>query len=392
MKNLLRLILCLSLSCFAIGRAVTAVRAATKTATKTTAKPATDVTAGAKKPTGKRADAKTLIHDAKKALAAMVKDARADKGLDPKTAKNKPFWKSTQSLAKSLKTAEAGLAAKNNDFFKGIENARQAEAQMKVDWELTDSNNKGVIENGKKLGHALAALRTDFSKEAARKKKGGDLTADEKAQFEKIKAQQKELLAKLDKLQAKAKKDKALEKGLAEIKKQANDILKKPTTLDAYLAALYLLDTQTGLIRGYQYYVDKDWRDDYVWFVNYAKWYDTWYVDWVTPGGYDWVYVDTPVDLYYDVDVPDTLTDSDIADQDTFVENEPVDMTDAEENEVAAEEDADADVADNDDSMDDASDDEGEDLGDEGGDDDGDDDGGDDGGEDGGDDGGDDGE
>jgi hypothetical protein len=27
---------------------------------------------------------------------------------------------------------------------------------------LTDSKNKKVIENGKKLGHALAILRTDF--------------------------------------------------------------------------------------------------------------------------------------------------------------------------------------------------------------------------------------
>ena len=39
---------------------------------------------------------------------------------------------------------------------------RQAEEQLKVDWQLTDSKNKKVIEYGKKLGHALAILRTDF--------------------------------------------------------------------------------------------------------------------------------------------------------------------------------------------------------------------------------------
>jgi hypothetical protein len=75
-------------------------------------------------------------------------------------------------VAKNLKTAETGLAAKSNDFFKGIAAAREAEEQMKVDWQLTDSKNKKVIENGKKLGHALAILRTDFWKEAERKKKG----------------------------------------------------------------------------------------------------------------------------------------------------------------------------------------------------------------------------
>jgi hypothetical protein len=81
---------------------------------------------------------------------------------------------------------------------------------LKVDWELTDSKNSQVIENGKKLGHAIVLLRTDFSKEAARKKNGRELTAKEKAEFDKIKAQQKELLAKIAKLKAAAKKDKAL--------------------------------------------------------------------------------------------------------------------------------------------------------------------------------------
>jgi hypothetical protein len=115
-----------------------------------------------------------LLDDANKTLAAMIKAARADTGLDPKTSKNQPFWKSTQLIAKNLKMAKAGLAAKSNDFFKGIAEARQAEEQLKVDWELTDSKNSQVIENGKKLGHAI------------------------------------ELLAKIAKLKAAAEKDKAL--------------------------------------------------------------------------------------------------------------------------------------------------------------------------------------
>ena len=110
--------------------------------------------------------------------------------------------------------------------------------------------------------------RTDFSKEAARKKKGGDLTAKEKAEFDKIKAQQKELLAKIAKLKTAAQKDKALEKGPARARKQANHIVKEPVTLDTYIATLYGLDVQIGLIRGYEYYVDKAWRGDYVVLVD----------------------------------------------------------------------------------------------------------------------------
>jgi hypothetical protein len=145
MKRLVCLLLCLSLSLFAVARAM---------------KPSQMLAAVAKgadnKPTGQKADAKTLLDDANKALAAMIKAARADTGLDPKTPKNKPFWKSTQLIAKNLKIAKTGLIARSDDFFKGIAEGRQAEEQLKVDWEVTDSKNSQVIENGKKLEEAYA--------------------------------------------------------------------------------------------------------------------------------------------------------------------------------------------------------------------------------------------
>jgi len=323
MKKLVSLSLCLSLSLFAVARAM---------------KPSHTLAAVAetaqKKPSGEKADAKTLLDDASKALAAMIKAARADKGLDPKTPKNKPFWKSTQLVTKNLKTAKAGLTAKSNDFFKGIAEARIAEEQSKVDWELTDSKNKQVIENGKKLGHAIALLRTDFSKEAARKKKGDELTAKEKAEFDKIKAQQKELLAKIVKLEADAKKDKALEKGLREMKKQAEHIVKEPVTLDAYIATLYLLDVQVGLIRGYEYYVDEPWQADYLVLVDWAHTYETSYYAWETSVSYDWALVDTSVDIHEDVDISESVSDEEISSEESYVENESFDMSDAEEQEV----------------------------------------------------------
>jgi hypothetical protein len=363
MKNFVSLLLCLSLSVFAVARAMTpghTLAAVAKTAQK--------------KPAGQKADAKTLLDNGSKALAAMIKAARADKGLDSKTPKNKPFWKSTQLIAKNLKLAKTGLAAKSNDFFNGIAEARKAEEQMKVDWQLTDSKNEKVIENGKKLGHAIALLRTDFSKEAARKKKGGELTAKEKAEFDKIKAQQKELLAKIKTLEKTAQKDKALEKGLREIEKQANHVLKQPATVNAYIATLYLLDVQTGLVRGYEYYVDKPWRADYLTLVDWTNTYETSYYEWEASVSYEWASVDTSVDIYEgeDVDVSESVSDEEINSEESYAENESFDMSESEEDEVAS---------DGDDSMEDASDDEGEDMSD---DDSGDDNGGDDGGDDGG--------
>ncbi len=84
MKKLLPLLLCLSLSFFTVARATKSVHT---------------LAAGAKtvqNSRGHKADAETLLNDANKALAAMIKVAHADKSLDSDsdTAKNKPFWKS----------------------------------------------------------------------------------------------------------------------------------------------------------------------------------------------------------------------------------------------------------------------------------------------------------
>ncbi len=373
MKSFIRILLCIALTGFALAHAISAKPAAAKAAVP-------------HKASGQKADAKTLLTASKKTFALMVKAARADKGLDAKTPKNKPFWKSAQAIAKSLKGAEKGLAAKNDEFFKGIAQARRAEAQLKVDWQLTDSKNKVVIENAKKLGHSLALLRTQFSKEAARKKKGGELTEPEKAAFAKIKAQQKTILSGLKKLDKEAAKDKGLEKGLHKVQSQARHILKEPVSLDSYLATLYLLDEQAGLLRGYDYYVDKSWRADYLVLTTVEKSYDDLYVSWETSTSYDWTSVETSVDIYEgeEVDVSESVSEEEMTSEESYASDESFEMSEDEQDEVAEEEDTDAEVdaddTEDDDSMDDASDDDGEDMSDDGGDD-GDDGGGDDSGE-----------
>src|SRR5437867_93855 len=109
MRNFLSILICVALAGFGVARAVT---------------PAKQLAAKAKtmqkKPSGKKANAKTLLTDAKKALAAMLKNARADKALDPKKPKNKPFYAAAKKIAKQLDRAEKGLASKSNDFFDAI--------------------------------------------------------------------------------------------------------------------------------------------------------------------------------------------------------------------------------------------------------------------------------
>ena len=328
MKKFVALLLCLSLSFFIVARAAKPSHAPAAAA-KTTQRKATG-----------QANAEALLNDASKALAAMIKEARADSGLDPDIARNKPFWKSTQLIARNLKTAKTGFAATNNDFFKGIAEARRAQEQMKIDWQLTNSKNKHVIENGKKLGDAIALLRTNYSKEAVRKKESGELTAIEKAEFKQLKAQQTDLLAKISKLEKSAQKDNALEKGLREIRKQAERAVTEPVTVDAYIATLYSLDVQAGLIRGYEYYVDKPWRAAYLELVDWVTGYDTWYYTWYDTVPYDWAGVETSVDVYQDITVSESLSEDEISSEESYAESGSFDMSEAEEERVAAEEEA----------------------------------------------------
>src|SRR6266508_2337210 len=137
-------------------------------------------------------------------------------------------------------------------------------------------------------------------------------------------------------------------------------------TLDAYIATLYLLDGQIGLIRGYEYYVDKPWRADYLVLVDWVHTYETSYYEWETTVSYDWALVDTSVDIHGDMDVLESVSNEEITSEESYVENESFDMSQSEEQEVAAEEDTNQEVAsaDDSDSMEDASD-EGEDMSDD---------------------------
>ncbi len=278
MKYTLRLLVCIVLIAAIDSRFSSRAAAPPKPSP---AKPAahTKHKAPAKKPTGKKTTAPQLLAAAKKANAAMIKNARADKGLDPKIAKNKPFYKATQKVTKALDKAEKGLKAKNNDFFSGVSDARAAQEEMKIAWQVTDSKNKKVAEDAKVLGNALDLLRRDYSREAARRKKGGELTPKEKANFAKIQAKQKELQAKISKLQGKAKKDKQLTKGLAKMQKASKRISKAKPNVKDYTTTLYLLDDLQGQVYGYDYYVDPAWRTDWIDPVSYDDYYTPIYDD-----------------------------------------------------------------------------------------------------------------
>ena len=163
-----------------------------------------------------------------------------------------------------MKLAQTELRTKSIDFFKGIAEASQAEQQMKIGWQLTDSKNSKVNRERKdtRQRHRIVAHQLLKGSGAGKTRRRAD--RERKGRVRENQSATKASAGEISKLEKSAQKDKAVAKALSEIQKQAERIIGQPATLDAYIATLYLLEGQIGLIRGYEYYVDKLLRADYV--------------------------------------------------------------------------------------------------------------------------------
>lgn len=282
-------------------------------------------------PAGKQ-DAAELLATARKALAYTTKAARgAGEKLSPTNPSAKPFLLALKNVGKALDEAQAGLAAKDPKFFKALDDARAGVAEMDATWDLTGADNKDVVAGAKMLGGAVIALQSNYSPLVARRAKGGELTAAEKAKFAKIKAQQAELNKRLSALAAKYKSDRALNAGIRNIRHDAERIAKAPNTVNAYIDSLGLLSTVVGLVRGYSYYVPVSARSAWTTIETLPS---TWsYAAYTTDYAYDWSAVSTDVAVYDAATL--SVTDAEVSQQESYLEEGEFDLSDQEEAEVA---------------------------------------------------------
>ncbi len=282
-------------------------------------------------PAGKQ-DAAELLATARKALAYTTKAARgAGEKLSPTNPSAKPFLLALKNVGKALDEAQAGLAAKAPKFFKALDDARSGVAEMDATWDLTGSDNKDVVAGAKMLGGAVIALQSNYSPLVARRAKGGELTAAEKAKFAKIKAQQAELNKKLSALAAKYKSDRALNAGIRNIRDDAARIAKAPNTVNAYIDSLGLLSTVAGLVRGYSYYVPVSARSAWTTIETLPS---TWsYAAYTTDYAYDWSAVSTDVAVYDAATL--SVTDAEVSQQESYLEGSAFELSDQEEAAVA---------------------------------------------------------
>lgn len=288
------------------------------------------------KPVGKQ-NAEQLLKSAQESLAYTTKAARnAGEKLSPENANAKPFLLSLKKINTALDGADAGLKEKKPEFFKAVDAARSGVSEMQATWDLTGSDDKNVIAGAKKLGGDIIALQENFSPLAARRAKGGDLSAAEKAKFTKIQAEQAALDKKLAALAAKYKNNKALSAGVKQIRSKANRIAKAKPTVASYTGAIDLLSSIGGLIAGYSYYVPASSRSDWAAIETLSSsWlsYESVYEEY----SYEWSSAEESVEIYDSESFE--VSESEMTEEESYLEETDFDLSDAEESEVADESD-----------------------------------------------------
>ncbi len=271
----------------------------------------------------KKFTAPALIIEVKKGVALIGKGAKEAK-IDPKSPTAAPFFAAVKTVAQNTDTLKTQLAAKDKAYFKTLSDTATAVGKIRVTAPRIGVANETLNAGTKLVLESFDALRANFGKEAARKKAGGPLTAAEKTTLGTLKSQQKDLVAKLAPVRAKAVKagNKKLVADLDGLFKQSNLLVTAQDTVAGFILALQLFDYLSGEYDAYTYYVPLDYRTQWAYVgtsfrtagTSYWKYYDTYTVS-------DWSYYETTAISYdYSSSASFSISESEVAEYDSYIE------------------------------------------------------------------------
>lgn len=257
-----------------------------------------------------RATATSLVEDANRALAYVVKAIQQGKQLDAKNPRHQPFLTSLRSMSLTIDQLGKGLTDREARFHVALSQANEDCAQLIITWPRCGVTNEKVKEGISALAESLDELRDHYGKEALRRKKGGPLSEKERAHAAAIESRAKRMAAELTAFQRQVeeKEDKAFAAELQRLVKELKQLERARDTLDGYLWALVWLDTFEGEWAAYSYYVAPQWRgawktvsgkfqqDFEAWDVVYTEFEEVVVVE-------EWSYLNTEVEIETDVEV-----------------------------------------------------------------------------------------
>jgi|GEM_PF-5513812 len=270
-----------------------------------------------------------LVEEIQKGIAVVGKAAKEAK-IDPKSKAAAPYFTALAKVGKNAALLKTQLAAKDNAYFKTLSDTSVLIGELRITAPRIGVANKEVNEGTRMVLESFDSLRDNFGKEAARKKIGGALTDKEKSAFAKLKADQKQLVAKLEPLHQQALKEgnKKLASDLAGLIRQSNAIANAKDTLVAFLGALAGSDFLRGQYQAYDYYVPASYRTVWTTVTPVLDTISTEY--WTVYDSYtvsDWSYYETSsVDYSYDYSSVE-MSASDIESYDSSIESSESDLS-----------------------------------------------------------------
>lgn len=214
----------------------------------------------------RKTDAHQLLRLAEAGLADIVHAAGATQGrLDRAKPEQRPFWDAVNEMRLALLRVRAGMAKRDESFFRALVDGSAALGELRVVWARTGVPDRGVSEGLRILSESYQLLRTGYGREAVRHRQGRGLTEAERQRFLRIQEAQRRFADLLRQLQEEARRrgDEAMAAELRRMQIDAERIAAAQLTLNAYLNALMLGDSQRGEWTGNSRYAapNANWQE-----------------------------------------------------------------------------------------------------------------------------------
>lgn len=182
----------------------------------------------------------------------------AGERLDPKTARNRPFWSALDRMGRSIEEVGTALRARDPRFFQSLERGSVALGELRVVRARSGATAPEVDRGLGLLASSYRLLRRTYGSEQARHQRGGALSESERQRFERIQAAQRDFAARLEVLRRRAqeREDRATVAELNRLIAEAYRIASAPLTLESYLNALIAADEMRGEWAGNRFYAE----------------------------------------------------------------------------------------------------------------------------------------
>ena len=266
-----------------------------------------------------QANAEQLLDRAQQTLAVVVAAARRDDSLNIEVSKSKPFWDGLKDIGNNLENSKRDLANKDNRFFSSLASTMAGYAQAEIALIMVGSDNAGVADGMRTLGGILQTLNENYSKEAARLKEGGELTAAEKRNLDKLIKQQDELLKKLEQVEANVAANNAqMKAAIAKMKEESKKIRRSRNTVGGFVGGFFAAHILYDWVWGWHWW----WGPWGGWCPGYIDVGIIIWDDWSDAYVYDWALTEDLIDLAeleYEYDLIDMM-DVDVADNLEFLD------------------------------------------------------------------------